>query len=503
MKIVVFLIWSVILSPLNIFCQQITYADYEREDSKDINFEVIGKMHGNFLVYKNIRWKHNITVYDNDMRIKEKINLDFIPDKTFNIDFLAYPDFFYMVYQYQKRNILHCVAQKMNADGKRLGNSQELDTTQIGILADNKIYSTNHSEDKQKIIIYKIQKKNERLNLTTLLFDNQLSLIRKSREEMNYEDRRDVLGELLVDNQGTIIFTRGMKAGNRDYINDLSLVIKEPLKDSLQYYPIHLDKFYVDDVELKIDNLNGHYLLNSFFYKQRRGNIDGLFTYVWNKATADKIFSAMIEFNDSLRIEAKKDGQYRYAFNDFFIRQVIVKKDGSYLLTAEDYSLQSRGNTNGWNRYDYLYSPYFSQYDNYLNSSPYNWYRPYNTYNNVSTRYYYDNIMILSIDKNSTLQWSSIIHKNQFDDDNDNYLSFGIMNSGGEIHFLFNTDVNKNQLLADHSFTSEGNITRNPPLKSQDKGYKFMPRFAKQVGARQVILPCNYRGYIVFAKIDF
>ena len=503
MKIVVFLIWSIVLAPFNIFCQHITYADYDREDSKDINFDIIGKMNGNFLVYKNIRWKHNITVYDNDMHLKEKIRLDFIPEKTFNIDFLAYPDFFYMIYQYQKRNILHCMGQKMDGNGKKMGAPIELDTTQIGILADNKIYSTNHSEDKQNIVIYKIQKRNERLNLTTLLFNSQLSLIHKSRQEMSYEDRKEVLGELMVDNQGTIVFTRGMKAGNRDFINELSLITKEPLKDSLSYHAIQLDKIYVDDVELKIDNLNGHYLVNSFYYKQKRGNIDGLFLYGWDKGSGTKIFSGIIEFTDSLRVESKKDGQYRFAFNNFFIRDVIVKKDGSYILTAEDYSLQTRGNNNGWNRYDYLYSPYLSQYDYYLNSSPYNFYRPYGSYTNQSTRYYYDNIMVLSVDKNSTLQWSRIIHKSQFDDDNDNYLSYGTMNSGGEIHFLFNGDVNKNQLISDHSISADGNMTRNPPLKSQEKGYKFMARFAKQVAARQVILPSTYRGYIVFAKIDF
>ena len=34
------------------------------------------------------------------------------------------------------------------------------------------------------------------------------------------------------------------------------------------------------------------------------------------------------------------------SFNDFFIRQALVKKDGGFLLTAEDYSSQTRGNNN-------------------------------------------------------------------------------------------------------------------------------------------------------------
>jgi hypothetical protein len=30
-----------------------------------------------------------------------------------------------------------------------------------------------------------------------------------------------------------------------------------------------------------------------------------------------------------------------------------------------------------------------------------------------------------------------------------------------------------------------------------------MPRHAKQVGARQAIVPCQYRGYTCFAKVEF
>jgi hypothetical protein len=48
-----------------------------------------------------------------------------------------------------------------------------------------------------------------------------------------------------------------------------------------------------------------------------------------------------------------------------------------------------------------------------------------------------------------------------------------------------------------------GKITRNPTLKNLDKGYEFMPRLGKQVSARQMIIPCVYRNFLCFSKIDF
>jgi len=77
------------------------------------------------------------------------------------------------------------------------------------------------------------------------------------------------------------------------------------------------------------------------------------------------------------------------------------------------------------------------------------------------------------------------------------------MNTGGEVHFLFNTFERRTFVLTDQSMDATGKITRYPTFKNLDKGYEFMPRFAKQVSARQIIIPCLYRNYLCFARVDF
>ena len=58
-------------------------------------------------------------------------------------------------------------------------------------------------------------------------------------------------------------------------------------------------------------------------------------------------------------------------------------------------------------------------------------------------------------------------------------------------------------LMQDFSLGAGGSLNRNPTLRNLDRGYELMPRFAKQVSARQVLLPCIYRNYLCFAKIDY
>ena len=493
-----------LLLPFYNRAQELVFSEPERSDDRDINFDIIGKMSGNYLVYKNIRWKHAISVYDGNMKLKERINLDFIPEKTFNVDFVAYPDFFYMVYQYEKRSVVHCMGVKMGADGKKLAEPVELDTTRIDLSMSNKIYSTINSEDKKHIMIFKLFTKRERSNFVTLLFNDQLQLQRKSREVVDFDDRRDVYSDFFVDNEGNFIYAKGTRPGNRDNVNDLKLVIKSATEDTFAYRKIDLQKRYLDEIKLKIDNVNKHILINAFYSTERRGNIDGLYTCIWDKTLAQAQASQFIEFTENMKRDAKKDGQLRFALNDFFIRQVIVKKDGGFLLMAEDYSSQSRTSNNLWNRYDYLNSPY-SASDYYLYNSSYNpYYRPYNSFNNYnSTRYFYANVIVLSVDKNANLDWNNTLIKDQYDDENDNFMSYNTMIAGGEIQFFFNDPAKKYEIISWQSISPHGELKRNPPLKSMEKTYQFMPRFAKQVGARQLLIPCMYRGYICFAKADF
>ena len=108
---------------------------------------------------------------------------------------------------------------------------------------------------------------------------------------------------------------------------------------------LNLSGNYLDEIKLKVDNVNQQYLINSLFYKKKNGNIEGLYTAVWDKKNDTLVSQNFAEFSDSIREQAKTEGGIRLAFNDYFIRDVILKKDGGFILTAEDHTTQSRGNS--------------------------------------------------------------------------------------------------------------------------------------------------------------
>jgi hypothetical protein len=487
--------------------QRILFSEPDKEDSRRMNFEIIGKMGNNFLIYKNVRNENFICVYDNTMKQIGKVKHEYMMDeRLINVDFFTYPDFIYMIYQYQKRNIVHCAAVKLDGMGKMNSEPIELDTTAIGGSANNKIYTVLSSEDKQKIILFKINNRNrEKFIITTRLMNDKLELLKKTMLVMPMDERNDNLGEFALDNDGNLVFSKYYRSNNES-ISRVYLVVKKAREDTFSFYHIYLGKLYLDELRIKVDNYNQRYLLNAFYYNQKRGNIEGLYFLAYNKNTRLPDFEKTFEFSEDLRREAKGEANLRMAFNDYFIRNIIIKKDGGFLMDAEAYYTTSR--SVGWNRWDYIYgSPFLYPYDYYYYSpyySPYysNWWWRRGS-SNQPVRYHADNLVIFSFDKNGALDWNNVIRKEQFDDESNDRISYQVMNTGGQLHFLFNQQERKNLLLNDYSLLPDGQVNRNPTLKNLDRGHEFLPKYGKQVSAKQFIVPSFYRNYISFAKIDY
>ncbi|MFM2358298.1 MAG: hypothetical protein RLY16_291 [Bacteroidota bacterium] len=499
------LISFLLFFPLITNAQNITFSDPIKDEGRNMNFHIIGKMNNHVFVLKSLGWRHDLAVFDDSMHLKETIDLDFLPNRTLNVDYVALNDGFHIVYQYQKKSIVYCMSVKFDANGKKQSEPILMDTTQLKGLGDNKIYSLLRSDNKQYIMIFKIIKNDQQLDYGTLLYDNQLRLQKKSYLSMPYDSKRDVYNEFLLDNEGNLVFVGTKNDMKRGYANTIYLIQKPAALDLFITKKLQIDSAYVDDIIFKIDNLNKKYIIASFYNIERGGDVDGIFLTSWDPVTDKSVYTSFVVLEDSIRSLAKTSGSNKTIFNDFTLQNIFLKKDGGYLLTAEYITTQnSNTGASNWNRNDfwginnnmyYFYDPFYRSY-----------YRPLNSFgaNNFSTtRHYYENVILLSIDKTGDPQWESVLSKQQSSDEGDNQLSFGNFFTNDGLHFIYNDITKREKLLMQVVFTAMGNQKRLPSLKTYERGVEFMPRFCKQVGPRQVIVPANYRGQIVFARIDF
>ena len=485
--------------------QTITYSEVEKADSRNMNFEILGNFSNNYLVYKNLNKRQNLTIYDNNMTIKDDIKLDFISDRTYNIDFLTYPDHFLMVWQFEKGNTTYCKAASMNGAGQLLGSVIDLDTTRQGVFSNKTSYGFTWSEDKRKLLLYKIQTKNDIYHQVTKVYDENFKLLDSTRRTLTYNDNREDFGDLQIDNDANILFTKLKENARQEYINTLEINFKKLTIEQLFTVDIPLDKQLIQDPLIKIDNLNKNYIINSFSYKKNGGNVDGILTAIINRDSFKLTNKVINIFDDSLRSKLSGKPDWRTAYDNLNIRNIILKKDGGFIALTEEYFKQRRFGNTFDDRFNNFNNRYYNSYSDYYlyNRGYYGYYRPFNDGNGRDVVYNYNDIINFSFSKDLKLQWSNVINKTTSDVENDNFLSFTNLNAGGEIYFLFLQKDNNRQILSNHALQPDGAVKRYATLKGREAGYNFMARLSRQTGARQMIVPCIVRNNIAFAKIDF
>ncbi|TAN18423.1 MAG: hypothetical protein EPN37_05400 [Chitinophagaceae bacterium] len=487
--------------------QQVTYSMPQRNDDyRNTSVEIIGKVENNILVYKNNRGDNTISIYDENMRLVKNVPLQFLPDRVLNVDFAAYPDHFQMIYQFQHKAYVYCYGVLMDQDANVVGQPLLIDSSRVGFgNVRAKIYSVIHSDNGQRVLIYKINQDNDYNNVFyTFLFDPQLNLVNNSRLTLSMRENRSFLSNFLLSNDGHFAFVRVARAGANGNLSNAALVIKPPMTDSFMVHPLNLQGKYLDEMKLKLDNMNNKIFIASFYTLQRRGSIAGLYAgeYNWNGGAFDDL--KFIPFSDNLKMDAKDNSSLNNAFNNFFIRQLVVRGDGGFLLTAESY-YTTQGNQ-PWNRWNYMYSPWgFSPYYYPYYYSPFSpfYYNPFYWNNYQGTQYHYNDVAILSYGADGKLEWSNFIRKQQSDDNSDAFLSYRMVNIASALQFIYNEPFRRSYLITVMSVTPDGKLTKLPTLRGLDQGYQWMPRYGKQISSRQVVIPCIYRNSVCFAKIDF
>ncbi len=492
------------------YAQTIAYADVLKKDGRAINFEILGNIDGNTLIYKNQEDLHRLSIYDNAMKLIDDKKLDFISGKTYNVDFAVYPDFFYVIYQVQRGSTVYCNAAKINGKGDLIGNIVPLDTIKLGMFADNKIYYVDVSENKKKLLVYRVQNKNDQLRLNANVYDENLTKTDSLQEVFENEQRRLNFSDIKVANDGTIAFVKQKRRGFSDYMNQTHAYFHKPGTQGFFIKEIKLDDVLLDEIQIKIDNQNRLIFFNSFTYTVNTGAANGILSMSHRLNDYSTKSINIIALSDSLRKKlTTTTSSSRQPFNNFNIKEIITKKDSGQLITLEETYTDTRGNYN--NRYDRLgygydpYSPYSSQgYYRFQRGYYNNYYSPYyNRMYNNPTIYNSNDIVMISMNASLDKQWENIINKKQSDVETDNHLSYSIINMGGALHYLYLLKDNNKEVMNDHALQPDGTVKRYATIKTGEKGFYFMPRLAKQISANSIIVPGLYRNSVSFCKIFF
>jgi len=511
-----------------LYAQSITYADITKGDAERMNFEILGKGADNYLVYKEVKGKHRISVYDHNMELREDIPITALPKQSTLLDISFYSGGRnnYLLYQYQEGDIVYLKALQIEANGRILSEPVLLDTTMIAYRTENKIYSTISSNDNSKLMAFKINKRDRSLfHITTLLFDESLQPINESRFSVPMEYKGDYLTGHSIANDGSYAFVKYHRQANGNIV-EASLIEKPANSDEYAEHKLNVGDLFLDDIKLMTDDMNGRYLLSSFYSTRKRGDIEGLYVYGIQKNSGNILFEKTTLFNDELKRKAKgKSG--RNAFNNFFINNIIVHGDGGFTVASE-----ALYNTDNWDRWGFWGGPYWGSslgwggwgpgwgwgWGRWGSWWPYSYYSPffYRSYwwgwgpgwawggpgwGGGSRQFNAGNVAVISFDSEGNKTWDNVIVKSQSESNTDGSISYQVMPGNRSMSFLMN-NPGKTSDLENIIINNDGTVIQGQPIKAKDKRIDFMPKYGKRTGAKEIIIPYSYKSNISFAKIE-
>ncbi len=479
--------------------QKISFSAVDKMDWGLPEYQVVGKVGANYLVFKSAAWRKILLVYDKNMNEVNRALQKYMPDEVLKITSIPVDDHVFVIYRYARKNMIYCDAVKLDAYGKRMGaiiridsmflRSESAFTRYRGIdpnsmddlfptsphhyppTTDNRsdIYSVVSSADRSKILVYKLYEDSRVITMETKIFDRNFQMLDTGKITRASSDER--YSKAQVANDGTIFFYTQTGDEKKADIRDLQLFARFFKVNNYVRLQVDLQEKLLTQPEFKIDDLNKSIVINSFYLDSSRGRqLQGIFSF----KTDTRLENIRVVFNDfppalSSMHNYPRDSEPK--FEQFKMINLYFRQDGSYQLIA------GRRGING----------NFSM-------------------DTVATNSLIPEIIFLNIDTALHTEISTLAFaKDLFEQPQlISAYTYQVLNLGSRLELLINSkSVNGVDLVQRGKIAADTKISKYPLVRIRKTEYDLLPQFLKQVDLKEAILPFQSKiGRTGFALLE-
>lgn len=479
--------WVIALLILIVTCnaansQEVIYSRYEDFDYRTDVYHVVGMSGGYLYTYLHDDESAKLEAYDDSMSKKATIILDFFPPRIYQTQFIAYPDKIMVLYQALESNKVVQYMAMLNSNGMLRGKPLQIGSTRTGIFgATRTYYSMAISDNKKQILIYSAVNKGSNIEFDGTWLDDNGTVLKKSKAKFKTENNTEH-GDVNIANDGTVYLAAYTPIGSQNYADQYWLLTLKPGLTEFTSVEMDLGERYATSGYTKIDNVNNKVYFGGFYSDKKNGNFDGIIFSAYDLNSNNFTSTRFIPFDPEL-IAATGSRSRAQAFDNYLVRQLIVKNDGGFVLISELQYINVRSTfTPGFGYYSF-YTPYM---------------------NTTVREYHYNDIMALSYNADGSREWHSFIRKQQYSQEDEGvFSSYALLNSGGSLAFLYN-DFDPRHSRIQLSTLSPTGSSETHSLVTETMDYPdWLPRFAKQVAGRVLVVPCFRKKTICFARVAF
>jgi hypothetical protein len=386
------------------------------------------------------------------------------------------------------------------------------------------VFSVTVSRDSGQVLVLNRQpNKKDEQSFSLAVYDGNFNEVWGRDTKLPYARRNFSVEDYQVDNQGNvyllgIIYTEGSnrleRRGRATYQYNIVAYLKDVVEP--QEYKILLKDRFVSDLTFRPSE-NGDLVCAGFYSEKDAKGAKGSCFFKINPKTGDMTSISTREFDfdfmtanlsDRSKQQAKAatdrdDKEREPELFDYQIDKLIMRSDGGVIMIAEQFYIEERQRFNNMGMNPWMGGRY-GWYDPWGWNDPWSW-RYGNRFNNQMDYYFhYNDIIVVNIQPDGEIAWSSRIPKRQVSvNDGGKYSSYTMSTVADKLYFAYNenprnldptrrvsvaetTDRSSVVFLAEIS--RDGSLHRYPLFSNRDKGVITRPKICRQVGRRDMAI---------------
>lgn len=457
------------------FSQKLTISD-EIPMHSDLMYEIIGEIRGRVLLFNRESGKYSITALDENMRPSWDKEIELDKKNAIVIGVNPTEDAFTVFYFYREKGSTFLKAARFDPSANLRDSATLAD---LGFLFMSPSFKMVASEDHSKVLLNFTERDQV---FKSLVFDNKTMRVlwQQNFQYSDYDESEDVL-HLIVSNAGQMyaVFEKDHYQLRREKHRYDVFLFDQEISTEFSRFSIPLKGNITYDVKFAFDNGNQKLCAGGFYFEKNVERAEGYFTLFIPRdptRTLLRFYPFEDEFVDRL---AGKETRHNRGLEQVSVVDLVLRKDGGLLLVGEE-------------------SKNFARRMATVNRN-----MMLDNMNRSVVDYYFEDVFILAVRPNGTLQWSTILHKKQYSQDDDGaFSSFFLFKTPAFLRLVFNDEIKFENTVSEYLLHVNGDFDRNSILSTETLQLRLRFRDAIQVSASRMLVPSERRGKLRIARID-
>lgn len=457
--------------------QKLFLSEKEDFNIRVDDFAAIGRFQQSILAYRKRNTNAEIIFYSDKMVKERAMPLSFLPDNFSNIQFVCNQRSLLVFYESKEGKKQNLYASRLIANDS-WQSPVLLSSRPATFLKDQSPYKFSVSENKKRILFYSSYFLSGDNTILAVIVDDELNILKQTSQI--FSDREYYISDRsAISNKGLPYLLATDKVNNRGNLEELKILTLSDYSKDLLVFPLSLDKHFLNDLQIAVDNKNANVYVAAFFSDGKYSNPRGIYFSIFDEEKQGTTTSHFIP----VALQVSKSSA---DLKDIKMRNIFIKSDGGLELVAEKY-YQNIRTINSIN--PVLNSTFITGPDNAR----------------TVTEYYYDEIYLFNFKNEGSLTWSQTILKEQLStDDGGIFSSFATLQYPIGNAYIFNDLSSKNTRLLSCYVTAGGELNmKELQTNEQTDDWNLMPRSGKQISKSEMLIPCVMKNYVCFLKLTF